>query len=273
MTKELFRELEIAKILARQAGQAILETSFDYSVAEKRGWDGFATPVTSADLQANRIICEGLKEAFPDDTRLSEESSGGIAWHEAERVWIIDPLDGTECFIQGGKDFGVHMGLTVRGEPALGVNYYPVTDVMYWAVRGQGAWKQQGASERVQLLPQRSDGEVVLLPLKSRSDDAFEKLLGFTSSPAVYLGSTGLRLCAIAEGSYNIYIASAKRAGLWDFLSGEVILRETGCFIFDWDGQSIDYRRKDTRLPRGVIVCGNRQIYDSMAAQLKLCKI
>lgn len=280
MAGQFSNELEIAVTLARQAGEAILETSVDRSalqISEKTREDGLpATPVTNADFLANRIISKGLKTAFPNYALLSEETDEGVldaAWHEAMHAWIIDPLDGTEEFIRGGKDFGIHIGLTIEGEPALGVNYYPATDVLYWAMKGQGAWKQNGKGEKKRLLPQCSDGEGVFLPLSSKSDlvanDILKKLLDSKCASVGYVGSTGLRLCAIAEGSYNVYLASAKRAGLWDFLSGEVILREVGCLISDWEGIPVDYRRKDTRLPRGVVVCRNRQIYDSMIAQLK----
>lgn len=279
MTGQFSKELEIAVTLARQAGEAILETSVDRSalkILEKSREDGLpSTPVTNADFLANRIICKGLKTAFPNYVLLSEETYDwalDATWHEARHAWIVDPLDGTEEFIRGGKDFGIHIGLTIEGEPTLGVNYYPTTDVFYWAVRGQGAWKRQGVGEKIRLLPQCSNGEDVFLPLSSKSDlvanSILEKLLGSKYATG-YLGSTGLRLCAIAEGSYNVYLASARRAGLWDFLSGEVILREAGCLISDWEGIPVDYRRKDARLPRGVVVCRNRQIYDSMIAQLK----
>ncbi len=270
--------LKVAKALAREAGTAILEAFHDRStlqVLEKREAHGLTSPVTTADFRANGIICNGLKKSFPDDAFLSEETCEGAdaAWYDAENVWIIDPLDGTECFIQGGEDFGIHIGLTVRGIPTLGVNYYPVTDVIYWAVKGQGAWKQKGKEEKTRLLLQRSDGEVALVPLISKSDtvanEIFDKLSGSKATSVKYVGSAGLRLCAIAEGSYNIYLASAKRAGLWDFLSGEVILREAGGFISDWNGDPIDYRRKDGKLPKGVIACGSQEIYNSIAAQLK----
>lgn len=279
MTMDFSRELEIAIALARQAGQAILEASLHhdaFQISEKWLEHGQSTtPVTSADFVANRIICNRLKITFPDHALLSEEIGEGIsdaAWYEAEYAWIVDPLDGTESYIQGGKDFGVHLGLTARGNPVLGVNYYPATDVIYWAVNGQGAWKQQSAGEKRRLYSRCPEGDFVLQPLMSKSDlvanSVFERLVKPGCSSVGYVGSTGLRLCAIAEGSYNVYLASARRAGLWDFLSGEVILREAGCLICDWAGKPIDYRRKDARLPTGVVVCGSQQIYDCIMEQL-----
>lgn len=269
-------ELTTAKTLAQQAGQLILEYHHKVNTLEtktKQHANGATSPVTIADEKANVIICAGLRAQFPQHGVLSEEDAKmadkDAPWWQKQHVWIIDPLDGTENFIKGGRHFGVHIGLLEETSPVVGVNYYPCTETMYWAVKGQGANKQVGAEKATKISCKGASGEQ-LLPLRSRSDrkidSIYEELLQkkfSVESPdqeSDYVGSTGLRLCLIAEGVYNLYIATAARAGLWDYLSGEVILREAGAVISDWQGHPLDYRQSDARLGNGVLVCGNQQI-------------
>ena len=283
MTNTFSLELEIAKDLARRAGQCILEFRLGkdtLQIQEKSNNGLFISPVTAADLKSNEIICSGLQNTFPEYGILSEEavaSNSHEKWWAKKYAWIIDPLDGTEDFIRGGNDFGVHIGLTEEGVPVLGVNYYPATDIMYWAVKGEGAYKQSRhkPAERIFL---HSSGDDPILSLRSKSDKMtkviYELLLQKSISDeefnlsCKYIGSAGLRLCAIAEGNYNLYVTRATRGGLWDFLSGDVILKEAGGFISDWQGHSIDYRNKNAQLIHGVVACGNHTLYKRLISLL-----
>ena len=116
-------ELDAAIGLARQAGAAILEHYALEIISESKiGVDERSEPVTEADREASRLIVQGLSEAFPDDAILSEEeideAEGRLA---RERVWIIDPIDGTAGFIKKDGDFAVQVGLAQSGEAVVGV--------------------------------------------------------------------------------------------------------------------------------------------------------
>src|SRR5215471_436617 len=95
------------------------------------------SPVTAADLEANAVIVDGLRAAFPGDAVLSEESADDGARLGNRRVWIVDPLDGTRDFVARTGDFCVHVGLAVGGEAVLGVVYRPTTGALYHARRGR----------------------------------------------------------------------------------------------------------------------------------------
>lgn len=281
MMRHLNQELDIAKKLARSAGAGILEARVlgrELGVKKKKGDVGQEeTYVTDVDLQASETICAGLRRAFPEHGILSEEEFQE-GWWKPRYTWIIDPLDGTENFIFGGDEFGVHIGLTEEGRPVLGVNYYPVTDVLYWAVKGEGAHKEtQGKSTKLPSLAFSADAPV--LPLRSRSDpttrEIYEKLTHTKMTDEEfdkrfkYIASTGLRLCMMAEGVYNLLATTGVRGGLWDFLSGDVILTEAGGFISDWQGRPIDYRHPRARLSQGVVAAGSRHLYERALALLK----
>ena len=134
------RELRVALELAREAGDAILNLyDQDIEVQQKYHLD-LREPVTLADQIANDLIVNAIHREFPDDGVLAEESVDTDRRLGKRRVWMIDPLDGTNGFIDGNGDFAVQIGLSQDGAAVLGVVYQPLTGVLYRAVAGQGAW-------------------------------------------------------------------------------------------------------------------------------------
>src|SRR6185436_9776611 len=143
------QELQTAVELARAAGAAILDLYEGPIRVEQKNYDNDVEPVTQADRIANEMIVTGLKRVFPDDGILAEESVDTKRRLEKSRVWMVDPLDGTNGFIDGNGDFAVQIGLAEEGQCVVGVVYQPLTGVLYRAVRGEGTW-----IERTQFPPQ-----------------------------------------------------------------------------------------------------------------------
>ena len=112
------REVEFAAALAREAGALLLSHFGRHGTVHRKDRH---EPVTDADRQANALIVQGLRSAFPRDWVLSEEEPDQPGRLAAERVWMVDPMDGTEDFIQGETGFAVMIGLCVLGQPVLGV--------------------------------------------------------------------------------------------------------------------------------------------------------
>ena len=126
--------------LSREAGAAILEFYKGPLEIEQKSGSDDREPVTQADRVANELIVNALRREFPADGILAEESVDTAHRLDKRRVWMVDPLDGTNGFIDGNGDFAVQIGLTQDGECVLGVVYQPLIDLLYHAVRGQGAW-------------------------------------------------------------------------------------------------------------------------------------
>src|SRR3954471_7055937 len=142
---EFERELRVCVELARRAGEAALAFYGKPMRVESKG--EFDEPVTQADRAVNELIVRHLRESFPDDGVLAEESADTAERLSRARVWMIDPVDGTKGFIAGTGDFAVQVGLAVAGRSVLGILYAPATDVLYWAARGHGAWVSRPTSE------------------------------------------------------------------------------------------------------------------------------
>ena len=132
------RELHIVTALAREAGAAILEQYKGPINIEQKNYDDDVEPVTQADRIANELIVTRLKHEFPNDGILAEESVDTKRRLEKSRVWMVDPLDGTNGFIDGNGDFAVQIGLAENGQCVLGVVYQPLTRTQSRALRGRG---------------------------------------------------------------------------------------------------------------------------------------
>ena len=131
---EFARELKAAYLAALEAGDILAHhwNERGFTVNEKsRG-----NPVTTADFEADRKLKDILHGGFPDYGWLSEETADDGERLQRERVWIVDPLDGTKEFIKGVPEFVVAIALAERGVPVLGVTYNPIKREMFWGGRG-----------------------------------------------------------------------------------------------------------------------------------------
>src|ERR1041385_6715465 len=139
--REYRQEIAVATELARAAGAILLKHYHSpFLVEQKINALQEMEEVTAADREANDLIVRRLSEEFPDDGILAEESKDTERRLEKERVWLIDPMDGTKNFIQRDGDFAVQIGLALKGGVVAGVVYQPVRDVLYRAARGAGSW-------------------------------------------------------------------------------------------------------------------------------------
>src|SRR5712672_1464385 len=146
------REIFVATELARQAGAVLLEHyNSPFLVEQKVNALDELEEVTAADREANELIVGRLQKEFPHDGILAEESTDTAHRLDKNRVWLIDPMDGTKNFINRDGDFAVQIGLAVGGESVLGVVYQPVRDVLYRAARGAGSWLEQTGKETTRM--------------------------------------------------------------------------------------------------------------------------
>lgn len=248
--KEFTREIEVAIQLAREAGAAALG-HYGSTVSEEKE-DG--SPVTAADYAANAVIAAGLREVFPDDAILSEESRDDRHRLEARRVWIVDPLDGTREFLARNGEFAIMIGLVDEGVPVLGVVYLPDGDVLFQAVVGQGTYvDRNGGVER--LRPGRADpGALRMVSSRSHGDSLIDRIrdaLGVTDVGRS--GSVGIKCSLVATGQRDLYVHPVSYLREWDTCAPEVILREAGGSVSDCLGSPLEYNKPDTQQPHGIL--------------------
>lgn len=249
----LGQELLRARQLARVAGEAAMK---HYGRVRAEYKDA-GSPVTEADHASNRIISAGLGETFPSDAILSEESRDSAERLDHERVWIVDPLDGTKEFLSQNGEFAIMIGLAIRGEAVLGVVYLPDGDIMYSAARGHGAWVERDAStSRLRCDPVGVRG-LRLVGSRSHPDPLLVRIqesLGITDVRPC--GSVGVKCALIAEGERDLYVHPVPYLNEWDTCAPEAMMREAGAFVTDCLGEPLRYNKRNPAQPNGIVVRG-----------------
>ena len=236
-------ELKIAEQAARDAGAAIMSLfRGKYDVHEKSK----NNPVTTADLEANRIIRERIAPAFPKDGWLSEEDADSERRLALSRVWVVDPIDGTKEFIEGVPQFAISIGFVVDGMAQAAVVYNPAQEEFFTGAAGHGAYLNDNAirvTTREQI-----DGARLLV---SRSEPA-KKFQVFVDRCAIEpVGSIAYRLAKVAGGDGDGTL-TFRSIYEWDICAGVLMVEAAGGTVVDGDGHAMKFNRQPAR-HRGVV--------------------
>jgi 3'(2'), 5'-bisphosphate nucleotidase len=257
MPPELARQIGA---IARAAAEAILQVYHGDFAVQTKGDD---SPLTAADLAAQRVIMAGLVTLQEQLPVLSEEAKA-MPWSERRhwtRYWLVDPLDGTREFVKRNGEFTVNIALVDDHRSVLGVVLAPVTGELYVGAAGQGAWLQEredGPWQRIRTRPLGDPPRVV----GSRSHGGaqgglLERLIG-RDYQHVPLGSS-LKFCLIARGEADIYL----RLGLtseWDTAAAQCVLDEAGGAVLDLAGRPFRYNRSESLLNPEFVAVGDLAI-------------
>jgi 3'(2'), 5'-bisphosphate nucleotidase len=247
--------------IARKAGEKILEIyqgdNFEIQIKSDD------SPLTKADLAANNIIIDFLHAKYPAIPCLSEESAA-ITFDERKnwsQCFIIDPLDGTKEFIARNGEFTVNIALQKNGRPVLGVIYVPVTDVVYFAAEGIGAFKQEqhmpAKTIKVRSLIQKG-GENHFTVVASRRNglDSVDALCkNFMSYDLTSVGSS-LKMCMVAEGKADLFPRFGPTSE-WDTAAAQAIVEQAGGKIVKLDFSSIVYTQRESLLTPRFLTFGD----------------
>ena len=221
---------------AQRAGRSLVR---DFGEVEQLqvSRKGPADFVSSADRNAERILREELTKARPRYGLLMEES-GAVAGDAGEGRWIVDPLDGTTNFLHGLPHWAISIGLDQGGELVAGVVFNPVTDELFWAEKGQGAFLND---RRLRVSGRRQLSDALLatgIPFLGHRDFAtFHGQLAALMPKVAGIrryGSAALDLAYVAAGRYEGFWETGLNA--WDVAAGIVLVREAGGFVTEIGG-------------------------------------
>ncbi|MCS6874979.1 MAG: 3'(2'),5'-bisphosphate nucleotidase CysQ [Pyrinomonadaceae bacterium] len=268
----LDKELEVATQLAIQAGEEIMELfEKGFEVQQKKLSENFSEPVTSADKRAGEIIVEGLSKYFPEDGILSEELEDNLERLKKQRVWIIDPIDGTKGFVEKSRDFAVQIGLVSNGRPILGVVYQPAEKRLFFACKNKGAFlveKEQKPKELRVNETQNIEDMTLAVSRMHRSPKITEIVSRLKLKKEIAHGSVGLKIGLVAEGKADLYIHLSPHTKLWDTCAPQIILEEANGILTDLFGEEINYCRKDTQNYNGILAT-NKKAHKVVLDRLK----
>src|ERR1051326_2266538 len=259
------REIDAAVRLARAAGAILLKHyKSPFLVEHKVNALQEMEEVTAADRESNDLIVGELGTEFPNDGILAEESTDTQDRLTKDRVWLIDPMDGTKNFVQRDGDFAVQIGLAINGEGAAGVVYQPVRDVLYRAAQGVGSWIEKAGepAQRMSVSARTDPKEMVLASSRSHRSPRMERVVNsFGFRQEVRRGSVGVKIGLITERAADLYLHLSPGTKQWDTCAPEIVLQEAGGRLTDLFGQPLRYN--DVRIEnRNGVVATNGVVHE-----------
>ena len=264
-------ELEVAISAVMAAGEQVLDLYEQHNYTEVTKED--ESPVTEADELSNEIIKAILKE-FDEENKyaiLSEEDADDLSRFEKDRVWILDPLDGTKEFIKRNDEFCVMLALLVENELELGVVFAPALDAVFFAQKGFGAYMIKGDNEPVKISTSNIESTNEFRMLVSRShvrdqEKSIAKELGVKEIIGV---GSGYKTCVIASGNAEIAMNLSGGQKEWDIAAPAIILQEAGGYVCDKFGKHLMFNKDDVRMNKGVVAVNNKKNIDKIVETIK----
>ena len=193
------------------------------------------------DRQAHELLVRELAAARPADAVLSEEGADDAARLKAERVWVIDPLDGTREFSEVGRtDWAVHVALVMDERPVAGAVALPA----------QGLTLSTADPPR---LPEARSGPPRLVVSRSRPPEQADAAAAALGADIVPLGSAGAKSMAVVRGTADVYVHAGGQYE-WDSCAPAAVAKSAGCFVSRLDGSRLRYNQPDIYLP-DLVIC------------------
>lgn len=246
------KELKIALEATKAAQKIILDIykSEDFKTEIKED----NSPVTQADLKANEIICNILKENFKEYGILSEELADDKERLNKEYLWIIDPIDGTKDFIAKTDEFTVNIGLIYKHEVVLGVIGVPAKGEIYYAIKGQGSYLLK--NDKVErIFTDKKDDNLIQMHSRfhfSKSEEeyfnAHDEIIELKGAGSAY------KACLIACGKTHIYLKNSKGTKEWDVAPSAIVIKEAGGFFGLPNGEEMQFNRENVYNDEGFII-------------------
>ncbi len=199
-------------------------------------------PVCEADIAVDQFLKRELGVLLPSAGWLSEETVDNAERLRGGLIWLVDPVDGTRDFIRGRKGWSVSVALVSSGRPLIGALAAPARGEMWWAVAGQGAWRNDvrlSASKRTEFEGARVPAEQLA---------KLDRILITVDKP----NSIALRIAMVAADEADL-VATLRWGYEWDIGAATLIAREAGASVSDAFGETLDFNKRDPRA-YGVLV-------------------
>jgi 3'(2'), 5'-bisphosphate nucleotidase len=262
----LRRELDEALDAIQTAAQYVMEEYARFTPMANAP----STISTEVDRGSQELILKHLRRAFPADRLVAEEATPTVleAPQEADRIWIVDPIDGTRGFVMKNGEFSLMIGLAERGEPILGVVFEPILQRLTYASRGAGCWVKVGSAEPVRCqVSSNADAEQLALVVSHQNPGKPSRAVR-TLKPTrlIETFSAGIKLAIVARGEADAYVNSYAGFHDWDVCAGHVLVEEAGGQLSEFRGGPVRYGIGQAN--RGGFVASNSALHREILARL-----
>lgn len=246
--------------ISRTAGEEILKIYHDESKFDCVDFKADDSPLTLADKAAHVAIEAKLQEISPEIPILSEEGRN-IPYEERKewsRFWLVDPLDGTKEFIKRNGEFTVNIALVENGQVVMGCVHVPVTNVTYFAAKGEGAYVKVGDEKAVKIEASSyslTDSGLRLVCSRSHMTPEVEAYVAQFKEPQTVSMGSSLKLVLVAEGKADIYPRLGPTME-WDTAAAHIIVEEAGGQVLEADSGEVMRYNKENLLNPYFLVLG-----------------
>ena len=246
-------DLKLAINASLKAGEIIMQYYCDdYEIKEK----GYHNPVTTADNEADSYLKSTLMSARPQYGWLSEETVDSKERLNKEKVWIVDPLDGTKEFIEGVPQFVVSIALVEKGIPIIGVLHNPVTKETFHAAKGEGAYLDE---DQYRCSIKDSTTDMVILNSRSETRRGLWEPYKKHFKELQPIGSVAYKMGLTAIGKADIF-ATLRPKNEWDICAGTCLINEAGGTVINLNGKQITFNNQKTLIEPGLIAGYNLSV-------------
>ena len=210
------------------------------------------TPVTNGDLEVNKIISKKINELTPDIQIISEETSYNKN-NNLKNFWLIDPIDGTNSYINNLEEFTINAGLILEQKPVAGLIFAPAKNRMFYSYGENLAFELiDGKPVKLSCSKDFNKNEIKFVSYSNIIKPEIEKIHKELNVKKIVKMKSSLKFCVIAAGEYDGYVAEP-RAFEWDIAAGHAILKHAGGSIVDFNGNEILYGKKDFKNPSLIL--------------------
>jgi len=242
---------ELGKILEGivRAGEKVIEIyETDFSTEKKED----DSPITQADIESNKILKEILGET--GITILSEEDADDKKRLSEEKIWIVDPLDGTTDFVNKTGEFTIMVGLVENQKSVLGMIYWPTKKKMYLAESGKGTFCHDEEWEKIEVTMMSEIQNCHALVSRHHLSEKEKKLLDEMEISVVTSIGSSLKVTEIASGQAEIYVTTTNKMKQWDTCASNCIISEAGGKMTDISGKDMVYNTESVNHENGILV-------------------
>jgi len=227
--------------IARNAGEIILK-HYDNMSQMVVNIKSDNSPVTEADIGSENVIVSMLKENFSYPILTEETPSSYNKIKNWEKYWLVDPLDGTQDFIEKNDEFTVNIALIQNNQPILGVVYAPALDLLYTGQLNKGSYKN-----RKRIYNRSKRKKLIGADSRHNSSDKTIAFLKKHKIKEVIRAGSALKLCYLAEGKIDVY-PRFNGTKEWDTAASHIICNEAGCKIIDIETKKeMTYHKRSIR--------------------------
>lgn len=255
------KELLVALKAAHEAGALIAKVYQSLKPQENAPAD----ITTETDRDSQETILKILRNEFPSDTLWAEEKTPtlDLSPRGSNRIWVVDPIDGTRGFAMKNGEFSVMVAFMVDGEVVVGVVHEPATGKTTYAGKGQGCHLTcDGVSIPCRVNQTSNISEAVLVQSHAKPGKPSKAVAAFAPGSVVEKYSAGLKMAMVARGDADLYANNYPGFHDWDICAGHILVEEAGGRVTDFSGNPIRYGAPGFKQTKGMLAT-NGPIHDT----------